>query len=403
MKNKILPILIATVFVAANTLFAQNPNSDSTLNNQNQTAPDSSKQQTKSKTFIDPLDGAFDMSRFVLDLHGFVPIPGLITEPALGGFGGFLGAVFLTPRTQPARSHSPKFPTATMLAGMYTANNSWMGGAGHLSSINAINADYRLLAAYASINMDFYHTSKLTGEEHQMLVNLETIPLYGMIGFDFLDYFNGGAQYIFMHTTVSPKGGDMPYLDSLLSKEKWTNNVSRFSLFLNFDNRDNVFTPNSGLKVDTRFDWSDEIIGSDFDYTQVNASFYGYLPVFDGWVGGLRVEYEQAFNDPPFYMLPYIDARGIPSERYQGNVSLYAETEHRIRIYKRWSAIGFGGLGKAFDSYDTFGDSKLVYNYGVGFRYLIARLLNLHMGADFGFGPDSSWAFYIVFGSSWLR
>lgn len=39
---------------------------------------------------------------------------------------------------------------------------------------------------------------------------------------------------------------------------------------------------------------------------------------------------------------------------------------------------------------------------GGGFRYLLARQLGLQMGMDVGRGPEG-WAFYIIFGSAWLR
>ena len=49
--------------------------------------------------FKDSLDGAFDFSNFLMEVNGFVPVPYIITEPAVGGFGGALGLVFI--RKQP--------------------------------------------------------------------------------------------------------------------------------------------------------------------------------------------------------------------------------------------------------------------------------------------------------------
>src|SRR5688572_18591103 len=49
--------------------------------------------------FRDSLDGAFDFSDFLMQVNGFVPVPYIITEPAVGGFGGALALVFI--RKQP--------------------------------------------------------------------------------------------------------------------------------------------------------------------------------------------------------------------------------------------------------------------------------------------------------------
>ena len=38
----------------------------------------------------DTLDRKFDMSEYIVDANGFVPIPYILTEPAFGGFGGAL-------------------------------------------------------------------------------------------------------------------------------------------------------------------------------------------------------------------------------------------------------------------------------------------------------------------------
>ena len=64
--------------------------------------------------------------------------------------------------------------------------------------------------------------------------------------------------------------------------------------------------------------------------------------------------------------------------------------------------MAFGGLAKAFNGFDDFGESDLAYNIGTGYRYLIARKFGLRMGMDVAFGPDD-WGYYIIFGSNWLR
>ena len=46
--------------------------------------------QNETKLFRDSLDGAFDLSKWLFDLHGFIPVISPITEPALGY--GLVGA-----------------------------------------------------------------------------------------------------------------------------------------------------------------------------------------------------------------------------------------------------------------------------------------------------------------------
>jgi hypothetical protein len=49
-----------------------------------------------------------------------------------------------------------------------------------------------------------------------------------------------------------------------------------------------------------------------------------------------------------------------------------------------------------------FGSSKWVVSGGAGFRYMVARKFKLRMGVDLAKGPDT-WAYYIVFGTSWKK
>ena len=46
----------------------------------------------------DSTDGAFDVSDYIIQANGFVPVPIIITEPALGGFGGGIVPVFIKKR-----------------------------------------------------------------------------------------------------------------------------------------------------------------------------------------------------------------------------------------------------------------------------------------------------------------
>jgi outer membrane translocation and assembly module TamA len=115
---------------------------------------------------------------------------------------------------------------------------------------------------------------------------------------------------------------------------------------------------------------------------------------------GGRFDARTARGDVPFYQLPYLDLRGIPAARYQGENTLVAELELRYNVNPRWALIGFTGAGRAWGQQTSFDDAGTIVNKGFGFRYLIARTLGLYTGVDFAWGPDQ-FAFYIQVGSAW--
>ena len=355
--------------------------------------------------FKDSLDGAFDFSDFLMELNGFVPVPYVITEPAVGGFGGALGLVFI--RKQPplidtVRSNIkiiPTRPTVTGVAVAYTANDTWLVGAARSGTWRKFRARYRIIAAYVNLNLSFYRTPE-GEEEHEYEFNIKTFPVSGYLMKQFKGtVWSAGLQYLFLSSKVKPKSGDFP--DFIEDKEV-NSDVSMPGVVVEFDNRDNIFTPDKGLKFNVNFGWSDDAFGSDYNYTNLNILAYGYYPFSKKIIGGLRYEMQQVFDDAPFYLLPYVDLRGIPVMRYQGNIFSVIEGEVRWDFVPRWSLVAFAGTGKAYDTWSDFDDTDYVSSGGAGVRYLLARKFKLRMGVDVARGPEQ-WAYYIVLGSAWRK
>src|SRR4051794_15170990 len=79
----------------------------------------------------DSVDGAFDLSDYIIDANGFVPVPIFITDPALGGFGFGLVPVFIKKRPpyidsiKGERKITPVAPDITGGLALYTVNNTW--------------------------------------------------------------------------------------------------------------------------------------------------------------------------------------------------------------------------------------------------------------------------------------
>jgi hypothetical protein len=61
--------------------------------------------------------------------------------------------------------------------------------------------------------------------------------------------------------------------------------------------------------------------------------------------------------------------------------------------------VAFAGIGWTGDDLGALQDGRSEYAGGLGFRYLLARALGLHMGLDVAKGPEQ-YAIYVVTGSS---
>ncbi len=366
------------------------------------------KKENTKLSFRDPDDHQLDLSQWILEKKGFVPMPAIITEPAFGGFGIGLAPIFIQrnpPITRGGKTY-PALPDVTVGFGGYTLNKSWAAGGGRVGSIKKWNMRYSIIAGYGNINMDYYFDLERINQNLDFEFNIKTIPVTASLTKIFKDpRFSVGIQYLFMHNELEVKNSRHgQYIDELNQKiaDYVSGNVGWLGLKLSFDSRDNTFTPNSGIKTYLSANWSNPIVGSDYKYGQFEGAFYYYLPLRYNWINGFRFDMQQSVGKQPFYINPFIDMRGVPIARYRGKTTMLAEFEERWDIKPRWSLVFFAGGGKGFDNFKDFKDVEWAWNYGTGFRYLMAKKLSLRMGVDLAMGPEG-FTYYLVFGSSWMR
>lgn len=353
----------------------------------------------------DSVDHEFDLSDFITNAHGFVPVPFVITEPAMGGFGGGLCVIFLKRRPpvidtiRNIRKIRITPPDITGVFGMATLNSSWASMAFRSGSWLRARSKYRAIAGYASINLSFFRENE-DQEEREFKFNCETKPVFASLQKNIKGTaLSAGISYLYLNTKLTLLSEQAP---EFLRDKEWNSTISMPGLAIEADNRDNIFTPNRGILFHTSIGFSDEYFGSDYDYVNLNTFLHYYTLLSSSFVLGLRFELSEVFNDPPFYVVPFMNLRGVPVARYQGNISSVAEAEVRWDFITRWSAIAFGGTGKAHDEWSEFKESDWISSAGAGMRYLVARKFGLRMGIDVARGPDQ-WAYYVVFGSAWIR
>jgi len=66
--------------------------------------------------------------------------------------------------------------------------------------------------------------------------------------------------------------------------------ISQLGAVVELDNRDNVFTPNKGMKAHFDAIRSDNIFGSDYDFWRFNYYLFAYKTLSEKLVGGWRLD-----------------------------------------------------------------------------------------------------------------
>ncbi len=346
--------------------------------------------------FRDSLDNAIDISNFLLNKKGFLLVPSIITEPAVGY--GVVGAAIYFHSSYSAK-HGP--PSITGVLGGGTQNGTWMAGAFHVGYWNHDRIRYMGALVRTNINIGYYGSGYIESLANVSVnLNLDAWLVLQQIKFRLAgtNFFIGGRYLLFDTYNTFEIPVDIPEFEGT----EFSSTLSEATAVLNYDSRNNVFSPNKGFFIELSGTYSDTWMGSDGLYGRLSARMIGYFPANDKLMIGVRHESTYSFGDIPFYARPIVILRGAPLMKYQNNNTTVMEAEVNWNVYKRWNLVGFTGIGNAFSDFESFEKGKSISSVGTGFRYLLARKFGLQMGMDFAKSTDD-FAFYIVFGTSWLR
>ena len=344
-------------------------------------------------------DGRLDVSGFLDEKFGFLPVVIPITEPAVGyGAGG--GLMFLSKPLGQVRDGLGR-PNITVVGGLGTENGTWGTFAGDMRYWLDDHLQTLVGLVYASANLDFYGVGNDPAlGSNPLRYNLEPKGGTARAKYRFGDSrVWAGLNYAFASTQVTFDKPPGTPGEPVIPRES---NVGGFTPSLTFDTRDNFFTPNRGTYLEGSAGLFSPALGADDNFQRGDLIAMQFVPLGAKLFLGVRAEGAASFGNEPFYLRPYINLRGAPVLRYQGEEVAQIETELRAQVYHRFSLVGFVGGGAAWNRFERFNSKQTIVTGGTGFRYEIARAYGIHMGLDVAFGPDNT-AVYVQVGSAWAR
>ncbi|MGK6356579.1 hypothetical protein ACMGDH_15305 [Sphingomonas sp. DT-207] len=342
------------------------------------------------RQFFDEEDGKFDFSN-ILAKGGFLPMPVIITEPAVeGGFG--IVAQFITmPKDDPRRI------TRRMVGAMKTGNGSY--GYGYFQSGHAFDGklNYKFGVGRGKITLKAFPSFAPAGIEYTNHYD------YGIIGSAFWrladERFSIGPIIDFRQLSSELDIEGLP--DDFARDFDRKMNTGALGAGFHFDNRDNAMTPTEGVNAYVEAKFNRGAFGSDRDFEVYDLDLYAFHKASSRWRMGIKMEIDAARGRFPSYFAPAIDLRGVEAQHYQGMDVFSSEIEVTHQLSDRWALLGFAGLGFAEQgSRRLFHDSGAIVAGGGGFRYRIARKLGLDAGVDVAVGPGGA-VFYLQFGHAW--
>lgn len=339
----------------------------------------------------------------------FLPIPILITEPAIGVGGGVALAYFhektegddsdsddippvLTIEAFEDRENTKKPPpTVTAVAGAYTDNGTWAGGIAHSASWRQDTIRYVGALAYANVNSTVYRFNI------PFDFGIEGGLIYQDLAFRIgrSDFFLGGKLFALSADATVEIGTDRPV--GLVDGDVADVGIALEGIF---DTRDNTMTPETGQFVEANVWRHSESLGGDYDYWKGKFKITSFHRLNERFVLGWRVEGDAVSGKAPFWAYPWINLRGIPALRYQNERTAEVEIESRYRFAERWGLVGFVGRGRARGDNPAFDVDEKIFAGGIGGRWLFHPDENIWIGIDIARGPEDTY-WYIQVGQAW--
>lgn len=311
--------------------------------------------------------------------------PTISADPKLGSTVGFVAGYIraLDPESTPSLVTS--FAT-------YSDTDSFVGG---LFGDLYFQADkHRLMAGYVNGKIRNEYDDFLgTGISARTEDNIESLfarYLHRLSG----DWYLGG-QLIISDYVVGADGIFNEILEQIGLTGFQSNGIG---LVLDFDSRDNVRNPGRGQHfVGHNVAYREGLGGEEsFDALQMNYSHY--LAFGDGHVLATNLRGRWT-ADAPVSGYSSVNMRGYTRGNYLDEHYSHINLDARFKVYKRWGASLFGGIGCLYEQASDCGDSDVRYPMvGAGVIYTLKPDAGIVIRLEYARGKSDNEAYYLSLG-----
>ncbi len=335
--------------------------------------------------------GFFNDTNFLV-----VPIP--VSNPTIGSGGALAGAMLF-------KTDEKSKPSTIGVAGFYTSNGSWGGGAMADIWFSEDRYEAKLTGGYANISYDFYGIGSAAGRNsiHVSLTQSGDMlqgAFAARVAPDF--YLGGQARYMSIKTkfNLPDVAGDLLNNGGPLAKLK--DNIYLLGLTTTYDSRNNSYAPSSGELIKGEADLGLHDFATRNTYLRTTANYSRYDALDPNVVLASHASLCTVDGKVPIFDLCMFgsnnDLRGYATGRYQDKAMFTAQEEIRMHAFWRIGFVAFGGIGSVAPSIGKFQD--ILVAGGLGMRILVSKDYGVNVGLDGAINKDGEKSFYVHVGEA---
>lgn len=323
-----------------------------------------------------------------------MPIP--ISNPAVGNGLAVAAVAIYSPDRTPQ-------PWVTGAGGLYTDSKSWAGAIFQKAYLRDDTIRLTAAGGGGDFMLDFYGVGAGAGSRDRS-VPIEQKAIGGLAEalFRIAPHTYAGVRYRGLHLRTSLDLAAPPFPDMEIPEVELTSQISALGLSSEYDTRDDQFGPRKGVYATAQWLVADESLGSDFEYSRVQAAVNGYYAPSSRSVIAGRVALCDVGDGAPFYDLCLFgqnnDLRGYTAGQYRDHTLAAIQVEYRRDLFWRIGGVVFAGVGGVAPSFEKLG-STLLPAAGVGLRFRASKEHRVNASVDFAVGEDSQ-AFYFYIGEA---